>query len=58
MNVAQLKLPAPVKAVATASPDAVMFGCNRELSTMPDYDLTQKWAAAFHRAGFGGITYP
>jgi len=58
MNVAHLKLPAPVKAAATASAEAVRFGCNRELSTIPDYDLTQKWAAAFRRGGFGGITYP
>jgi hypothetical protein len=58
MNVVQLKLPAPVRAAAVASPDAVKFGCNRELSTISDYDLTQTWAAAFHRAGFGGIAYP
>jgi hypothetical protein len=58
MNLTQLKLPTPVKAAATASPNAVKFGCNRELSTVPDYSLAQEWAAAFHRAGFGGIAYP
>lgn len=58
MNVAHLQLPTPVKAAATASAGAVIFGCNRELSTISDYDLAQKWAAAFHLAGFGGNHLP
>ena len=36
---------------------AIEFGMTSEINTTVDYDLTQRWAAAFRAAGFDGIRY-
>lgn len=38
--------------------DAALHGVTRELSTSVPYSLSQRWAHAFHLAGFTGIVYP
>jgi len=41
----------------TTSNAAIRFGMTAEISTTPDYDLTQQWAQALRAAGFDGIRY-
>ncbi|MFK3672421.1 RES family NAD+ phosphorylase [Leifsonia aquatica] len=36
---------------------AVRHGVSRRLESMDDYDVPQKWAAAFDAAGFEGVRY-
>ncbi|MFM8895339.1 MAG: hypothetical protein ACKOE2_08180, partial [Actinomycetales bacterium] len=36
---------------------AAAWGATRELSTVPDYRLTSRWAEAFDRNGFGALVY-
>jgi RES domain-containing protein len=36
---------------------AVQYGITSEIFTTTDYGLSQLWASAFRRAGFGGIRY-
>lgn len=38
--------------------DAARHGVTAEMSTVPDYGLTQRWAEAFAAAGFGGVSRP
>jgi RES domain-containing protein len=33
------------------------FGVTAEIHSTPDYAATQRWAAAFAAAGFGGVRY-
>ena len=39
------------------SPAARGFGVTAAIHSIPDYALTQRWAAAFRLAGFGGVAY-
>lgn len=41
----------------SCSSRAALFGLTRELGTLTPYSLPQTWAAAFARAGCGGIRY-
>lgn len=40
-----------------AHPRAASFGATAELTSSPDYEVPQAWAAAFAAAGFDGIWY-
>lgn len=40
-----------------AHPRSRRFGVTGEIHTTTDYDMTQAWAGALHRAGFDGIRY-
>lgn len=39
------------------NPHALSFGITAEIHASPDRAMTQRWAAAFHSAGFDGVRY-
>lgn len=49
--------PRPARLANTCVAAAYGFGVTPELATMVPYAVPQRWAAAFHAAGFGGIRY-
>jgi hypothetical protein len=51
----RLPLPQEVMSADTTSTRAGQFRLTNELPVTERYDLTQAWAAAFHRRGFGGV---
>lgn len=55
--VSKIPLPSPVKAAKLTSNYALDHRVSNELSSMPDYSLTQQWAQAFDEQGFTGIWY-
>lgn len=52
-----LRLPKPALAADATSRRALAFGVTPELGTIVPYDVPQRWAAALHAAGFGGIRW-
>lgn len=56
MEVATVECP-EVASADISHRSAVKFGCNRELATVPDYEISRAWAQAFHGHGLGGIWY-
>lgn len=56
-RLSELHLPKRVRLADCTNPLARGFGCTGEIHTTIGYDLTQAWAEAFARAGFGGIRY-
>lgn len=56
-EVSRLSLPDPVQTADATCADAASYGCTTEVSTVLEYDLTQRWAAALRAAGYGGIRY-
>jgi len=56
-SVSTLTLPADVIVADLTSNLAAGYGVTAEISTTPDYPLTQLWAAAFDAAGYRGVRY-
>jgi hypothetical protein len=54
---AALSAPRSFRLADTTRAEARRFGVTLALVGTIDYDATQEWAAAFRRAGFGGIRY-
>jgi len=52
-----LGLPDQCRAADTTVRASRGFGVTAELASMTPYDLPQRWAAAFARAGYGGVRY-
>jgi hypothetical protein len=48
---------APLRLADCTSPLAFGWGLTAEIHSIPDYTGTQRWARAFHAAGFDGIRY-
>lgn len=57
MQLARVRLPVRSEVADLGDDTAVAFGCSRELSTVPDYQLSSAWASAFHTARLDGIRY-
>lgn len=57
MTVSRLRLQDGLRAAAVEHEDVADYPVTGELSSMPDYEVPQAWAAAFDRAGFDGIHY-
>jgi hypothetical protein len=55
--VSALKTPHVPRLADTINGKAAQHGVIREIGTMTPYALTQRWAAAFHELGCGGIRY-
>ena len=55
--VSTLRLSGEVRAADMTSNAAIRFGVTAEVFTTVGYPITQLWAAALHRVGFGGIRY-
>lgn len=55
--VSRVSLPAPAHVANTAHPDAYVYRCTTEISTVVDYGLTNRWATAFRRDGWMGVRY-
>lgn len=56
-RLSELHVPSRIRLADCTSPRARGFGCTGEIHTTIDYELTQTWAAAFARAGFGGTRH-
>ena len=56
-RVSGLSVPASIGLADTCSSRAELFGVTREIGTLTPYSRPQAWAAAFARAGFGGVRY-
>ena len=53
----RLRVPRRLRVADCTSARARGFGCTGEIHAGSDYDRTQRWARAFHAAGFDGIRY-
>jgi hypothetical protein len=56
-QVSRLSAPHAVKLANCTSRRARRFGVTGSIHSTQDYDLSQRWAAAFRGAGFGGVRY-
>lgn len=56
-SLSMIPLPKGVRLADCTVEGARRFGCTGEIHAGLDYELTQRWAAAFAQAGFGGVRY-
>ncbi|MFL5781927.1 MAG: RES family NAD+ phosphorylase [Thermoleophilaceae bacterium] len=51
------QVPRPLRLANCCAPRAREFGVNAEIHDSPDYEKTNRWAAAFETSGFAGVRY-
>ncbi len=56
-SVSALRVPGPLRLADTCASKAANYGVTREIGTVTPYALPQRWAAALHVLGCGGIRY-
>jgi hypothetical protein len=56
-RLSRLNVPRRMRLADCTSSRARTFGCTGEIHTTADYELTQRWAAAFAQQGFDGLWY-
>jgi hypothetical protein len=56
-RVSALRTPHLARLADTLNANAARHGVTREIGAVTHYGLTQRWAAAFHALGCGGIRY-
>lgn len=56
-TITQINLPTAAKTADLTSSGVSAFGVTAELTGAIPYALTQEWADAFHKEGFGGVRY-